>query len=127
LYALKGLSLSYFNFLSIVIIPKGTITMFNIEYVISGFRRSVSEVFTFPRYCAASIGSYGRFGVLFEDGANRLSRNVGNLTSTLHNIPPKKQTQHLTFFSNLGVHPEEYFNQTYIFFCLHKKETCGAG
>jgi hypothetical protein len=63
--------------------------MFNIEHVISGFHRSVSEVFALLGHCAASIGSYGHFGVL-EDGTYRLSRNVGNLTRTLRNIPEKQ-------------------------------------
>ena len=121
--------------------------MFIIEHAISGFHRSISEVFALLEYCAAPIGSNGRFGVL-EDGNYRLSRNVDNLTSTLRNIP-EKQRQHLTLFPNLGMHREEYFNaprrvfrcteknismhreeyfnQTYIFFCPHKDETCNAG
>ena len=82
--------------------------MFIIEHAISGFHRSISEVFALLEYCAAPIGSNGRFGVL-EDGNYRLSRNVDNLTSTLRNIP-EKQRQHLTLFPNLGMHREEYFN-----------------
>ena len=64
--------------------------MFVIKHAISGFRRSKSEVFILLWYCEASTGSYGRFGVL-EDGNCSLSRNVGNLTTTLRNIPEKNK------------------------------------
>ena len=94
--------------------PKGTITMFNIQHVISGFHRSLSDVFALLGRCAASTGSYGRFGIL-EDVTYKLSRNVGKLTPTLRNIP-EKQRQHLTLFPNLGVHREECFTETYFFF-----------
>jgi hypothetical protein len=124
LYVLTDLSPFYCNILSVVIKPIGTITMFNIEHVILGFRRGISEVFARLVYCAASIGSYGHFGVP-EGGTYRISRNVGNLTPTLRNIPQKRR-QHLTLTPNLGVHREEYFNQTYVFFLSLQKTKCAV-
>jgi hypothetical protein len=125
LYVLRDFSLFYCNIPSFIIKPKGTITLFNIEHVISCFRRGMNEVFAHVGHCAASIGNYGRFGDP-EGGTYRLTQNVGNLTPTLRNNPEERR-RHLTLIPNLGVHRDEYFSQTYIFSVFTKNETCSAG
>jgi len=62
----------------------------------SGFRRVVNEIFALLGCYTALVLSYGRFfdGLTLEDGADRLSRNVGtNYQSTLRNAPEQPRYQ----------------------------------
>jgi hypothetical protein len=98
--------------------PKGTITMFIIEHAISGYRRSISEVFTVPGYCEESTGSYVRFGFL-EDGNYRLSRNVGNNNNAAQY--PRKTKTTFNFIPKSGNAPRRIFQSDLNFFSIFTK------
>jgi len=76
------------------------VAVINTVCVISGFSRSVNEIFALLDCHAAQIGSYRRFGTTFqsrcltlEDVPGKLSRKVSNYQSTLCNITEERRSQ----------------------------------